>query len=236
MNVVVESDELSVSDDLSLSDESDIDIVNGELAVNEDEVGDLVSDNMIDASDDLSEIASEDVVVEDSLQNDSDELLAFDNDNNDISMGGISMDLPDEDLSITDETFDIQSSMNEADDIGFIQDNSLEAGDDLLDENDESEDNPIMEMGLTKEKNDLSHKNPDYSVFNYNPEEVQNSIDVVQITEKLLTLNSAKPQSNVLKIYDLRYKQNYTLEKIASELNIATDDVVEVLNEIVELV
>lgn len=88
------------------------------------------------------------------------------------------------------------------------------------------------------ENNDknIEYKALDYNIFSYNPNEIKNIVDTQQISENLINLNTKKPEYNVLEIFELRYKQNNSLEQISEKLNMSKEDIINVLNEIVELV
>lgn len=104
------------------------------------------------------------------------------------------------------------------------------------------------ELTLIEENTDLdslqedvpeqNFKPVDYSAFDYTPLEnsdTDTSADNDIIT-KLETLNENKPELHILKIFDLRYKQNSSIAKIAEDLNIEKETVIAALDEIVELI
>jgi hypothetical protein len=57
-----------------------------------------------------------------------------------------------------------------------------------------------------------------------------------EIERKLADLNKKNPELNILKIFELRYKQNLPIENIAEELQLEKQAVVTALDEIVELI
>ena len=88
-----------------------------------------------------------------------------------------------------------------------------------------------------KEKSeDINFKPIDYSAFDYTPNRnsISEKIDVV--TEKLAQLNNENPELEILKIFDLKYKQKLSINEIASELNVKEQDVIDILNKLIELV
>ena len=68
------------------------------------------------------------------------------------------------------------------------------------------------------------------------PDEFEIVNDDKELKEKLILLNDSKPELNIMSVFDLRYKKNYTLEQISIELNMVKDNVVKALNDIIELV
>ena len=196
------------------------------LLAEEDEIVDLVSDD--DGIENASEIEQElqlsdveelpivemsDNTVEDS--NSEFEIDELKEDDSAIELvGSDSDDFALEESSDSEESFGV--SMDEQDDLFQLQE----------------------EITVEEVKKDapISHKSLDYNVFDFNPSEIQSDVNAEQLSEKLVQLNDSKPEAKILKIFDLRYKKNYTLEQISAELNMQNDEIVAVLNEIVELV
>ena len=120
-----------------------------------------------------------------------------------------------------------------------IQEVDLE-GSELLDDSLNISEN-IETLGIIDKEiatqEEIVHKAVDYSAFNYTPiEEKASNIDTNTISNKLINLSNNKPELNILKIFDLKYKQNQTIEYIAKELNVDKNIVITALDEIVDLI
>ncbi len=93
------------------------------------------------------------------------------------------------------------------------------------------------EPGEPQEKEeDRSFKPVDYSLFSYTPENTEDAANINEIERKLADLNKKNPELNILKIFELRYKQNLPIANIAEELQLEKQAVVTALDEIVELI
>ena len=89
---------------------------------------------------------------------------------------------------------------------------------------------------VAKEESEPEYALVDYSPFSYIPEIKDIDADLQNIESKLIDLNRQKPELNILKIFDLRYKQNLPINKIAVDLNIQKQTVLQAIDEIVELI
>ena len=76
----------------------------------------------------------------------------------------------------------------------------------------------------------------DYSAFNYVPEIDEKDIDIEGITEELIELNHKRADLNILKVYELKYKENCSVSEIALQLEMSEDRVIETLSEIIAIV
>ena len=76
----------------------------------------------------------------------------------------------------------------------------------------------------------------DYSVFNYEPEIDNDDIDVEGISKELVELNHKRGDLNILKVYELKYKENLSVQEIALQLEMSEDSVIEALSEIIAVV
>ncbi len=94
----------------------------------------------------------------------------------------------------------------------------------------------VSEESVEEKKEELSYKPMDYSLFNYAPEVHTDTDKIKSIEMKLSDLNSQRPELNIMRIFDLKYKQNLPITKIAEELNIDKQDVISALDEIIELI
>ncbi len=147
----------------------------------------------------------------------------------------------DENFIIDNNEFEnIEQNLNENDNIDIT----------LFDDN---EDNPEQDFGIensltlepadatieeynTAENTEPAFKPVDYSLFNYVPETHNEDIDIQNLENKLAELNEQKPELNILKIFDLKYKQNLPITEIAEKLQIEKQDVLSALDEIVDLI
>ena len=76
----------------------------------------------------------------------------------------------------------------------------------------------------------------DYSVFNYEPEIDNDDIDVEGISKELVELNHKRGDLNILKVYELKYKENLSVQEIALQLEMSEYSVIEALSEIIAVV
>ena len=92
------------------------------------------------------------------------------------------------------------------------------------------------ETDLTE--NDDENKNTESSVF-LTLSTFDNSIkdfDMNLFIKELTELNRRHPELHVVKIYELKYKDNYSVTQIAEELEIHEDVVIDALSEIISLI
>ena len=76
----------------------------------------------------------------------------------------------------------------------------------------------------------------DYSVFDFTPQENNEEVDVDEIKANIEELDSKHPELNILKVYDLKYKNKNSVSEIATQLSMNEEQVVEALNEIIAVV
>ena len=81
-----------------------------------------------------------------------------------------------------------------------------------------------------------SYRNLDYSKFSYTPQNLDEDFDIEKLVSELQDLNNKKPELNILKIYNLKYKENRSVADIASLLGMSKDNIVEALSEIVAII
>ena len=104
----------------------------------------------------------------------------------------------------------------------------LQQGDELLENSD-----LLNEETATSDELEA----PDYNLFGF--ESADNIIeqqDINEIQEGLLDLNKKRPELNIVKIFELKYKENSSVSQIALSLEMSEENVLEALNEIVALV
>ena len=148
----------------------------------------------------------------------------------------------DEDLDINSTEYEnIEPKLNDYDnniDITLFDDNEINAEQGFGIEDsltlESTDENP--EESYPEDKAQPVFKQVDYSLFDYVPEVHNDDADIQTLEDKLIELNEQKPGLNILKIFDLKYKQNLPITEIADKLNIEKQDVISALDEIVDLI
>ena len=127
---------------------------------------------------------------------------------------------------------------------------NIELNDEVLDVNIDNDDISMVEEpnlikldetnnieGNLEPVSDSQHKNIDYSAFGYEPNiGISDDGDVNGVSSKIIELDVSKPNLQILKIFDLKYKQNLTLDQIAENLGMEKQDVVKALDELIDLI
>lgn len=111
-----------------------------------------------------------------------------------------------------------------------------EVADEQVSLEDDYNEDEFLEPEYENNHENIEYKALDYNIFSYNPNEIKNIVDTKQISENLINLDTRRPDLNVLAIFELRYKQNNSLEQISEKLNMSKENIISALNEIVELV
>lgn len=96
--------------------------------------------------------------------------------------------------------------------------------------------NDIEEFSEDAIPSNTESRQVDYSAFNYVPDSDSDDIDVGGITKELLDLNHKRPELNIIKVYELKYKENLSLSDIALQLEMSENSVLEALSEIIAIV
>ena len=92
---------------------------------------------------------------------------------------------------------------------------------------------------LLSEENDKTPINDtavNYSVFNYIPDKNTEDIDIDVIIKDLSELDRKRPELNIVKVYELKYKDNLSVSEIALQLEMSENNVIEALSEIIAVV
>ena len=93
---------------------------------------------------------------------------------------------------------------------------------------------------LTEEGSDSGNSGytpTDYSKFNIGLEDEEDDIyDANEISDELAKLSGKRPELNISQVYNLKYKEKQSVPQIANQLEMAENDVIEALCEIVALV
>ena len=147
----------------------------------------------------------------------------------------LSADISDNDFSIDIED---DTLIQESDVTDFLQEENSSFNleeeplvEDILEESDDNSEN-VSELKAE------GYTTINYSQFNFEPDlnGLEESIDKELITKDLEELSNKNPDLNILKIYNLKYKENQTIPKIASDLQISEEQVIEALNEIIAVI
>ena len=94
----------------------------------------------------------------------------------------------------------------------------------------------LSEDNNSSQQEDFDFKSVDYSAFDYTPEPEENDFDKTYLEEQLLNLDKSKPELNILKIFELKYKQNLSISSIAEQLNTDKQSIIAALDELIKLV
>ena len=138
---------------------------------------------------------------------------------NDLNDFYLSEDETDSELSIAKSDTEELNSF----DIDLDGNDNLSIDDSLINEN---------ALNST-EKED---KKTDYSIFNFNEFEPEEELDKNAILSNLVQADKKNPDNHVLEIFNLKYKQNLTINTIADQLNLSRQEVIKVLKELTDLV
>lgn len=97
------------------------------------------------------------------------------------------------------------------------------------------EEGTVSEPIIESEGNDNSKEfaPPKYDCFNFEPEIDDTSYNSEDINDSLQELDTKHPEWNVLKICELKYKENKSVEEIAESLGMGVDEVLDTLSEII---
>ena len=97
------------------------------------------------------------------------------------------------------------------------------------------EEETVSEPIIESEGNDNSKEftPPKYDCFNFEPEIDDTSYNSEDINDSLQELDTKHPEWNVLKICELKYKENKSVEEIAESLGMGVDEVLDTLSEII---
>lgn len=220
-NTVLEED----NTDSLLEDENIIETLTGSESVIEDDN----KEEAIEEDDEILEAEEQIAEIEESIE-DEDSLLIGDG-----SSKNISLDLEEDTL--------LEDTGND-DDLLFLQDEnkaeSLALDEDLTEESLEIEDDSEIDE-ISHHDTDSTEQQvlADYSVFGFESEpdeSICDNIDADMIANDLQELATKTPDVDIIKIYNLKYKENQTIPKIASDLQISEEQVIDALNEIIAVI
>ena len=213
-----------------------------------------------DLTDNISQESESNSLTEDELM--SNELI-MEEDSNDLAYEELNLETSNEDIPILDlDTQTEENNISTTNKLNFENDiNTLQfdadVSDNKIEEFESDVDNAILlepvnnpETSLQETDSDLLKENEtlyneqevsqpiktDYSVFDYVPSEATENVDTNSINNKLDNLNEQRPDLNIKSIFELKYKENLTVEEIAYKLNLEKQDVVKALDEIIDVV
>ncbi len=90
------------------------------------------------------------------------------------------------------------------------------------------------------EESDSSFSPTDYSLFgtrlNAEDEEEDLTLDAEELASEISKLDSKRPELNIIRVYNLKYKENASVPQIAEQLEMSESSVLEALSEIIALV
>lgn len=138
-----------------------------------------------------------------------------------------------EDIDIFVETEDVDLLEVDGGNLVAEGDSELYATEELLveNENGDSENSIAPQLEVNSDM---------YSCFSFDPgnivEEINNYYDGEEIYKELLELDKSYPQYQVLKLYNLRFVDGLSIEKIAEHLSQDINSVIETLNVIIDIV
>ena len=174
------------------------------------------TNNFIDSTSLLEEDTSEDSIID---INEDSELINVEQD--DISNEDLLLNLEDNNEELTN-SIDISSNIDTLDsDISEINIDITE------------------ELNSNEDDNKISNENikvPDYSVFSYKSDKEAEIIDAEDIKKDIIEINDKFPQLKIIDVYNLKYKENYSINEIASKLSMDENKVIDSLNEIISVI
>ncbi len=174
------------------------------------------TNNFIDSTSLLEEDTSEDSIID---INEDSELINVEQD--DISNEDLLLNLEDNNEELTN-SIDISSNIDTLDsDISEINIDITE------------------ELNSNEDDNKISNENikvPDYSVFSYKSDKEAEIIDAEDIKKDIIEINDKFPQLKIIDVYNLKYKENYSINEIASKLSMDENKVIDSLNEILSVI
>ena len=174
------------------------------------------TNNFIDSTSLLEEDTSEDSIID---INEDSELINVEQD--DISNEDLLLNLEDHNEELTN-SIDISSNIDTLD--SDISDINIDIAEEL---NSNEDDNKISNENI---------KVPDYSVFSYKSDKEAEIIDAEDIKKDIIEINDKFPQLKIIDVYNLKYKENYSINEIASKLSMDENKVIDSLNEILSVI
>ena len=176
----------------------------------EDDLLELSEEQLDVSNEPVEEVASEDFEVED-----------FTELTEDLSTS----ELAEDDLLEPQESLEL-NELSEEQPLGILDENLDDIADSIT---------TTLEANLEENNEPTGKFKPmDYSVFDFTPQENNEEVDVDEIKANIE--DSKHPELNILKVYDLKYKNKNSVSEIATQLSMNEEQVVEALNEIIAVV
>ncbi len=178
----------------------------------EDDLLELSEEQLDVSNEPVEEVASENLEVED-----------FTELTEDLSTS----ELAEDDLLEPQESLEL-NELSEEQPLGILDENLDDIADSIT---------TTLEANLEENNEPTGKFKPmDYSVFDFTPQENNEEVDVDEIKANIEELDSKHPELNILKVYDLKYKNKNSVSEIATQLSMNEEQVVEALNEIIAVV
>ena len=196
---------------------------------------------------DLNLVTNDELLDTEENESFIDDLSPADTEEDDIGMPAD--DLLVNDITASDDSIDIDSALET--DENILIDDAAETDELNFDDNSSfdilegAEDENLLEMTDSESLEEQSAADIqvdnggifDYSVFDYEPEqENQEDYSSVISDDDINSLNDEFPELNILKVFDLRFNQNMTVNQIKNELGMSKEDVAKALRELLSLV
>ena len=99
---------------------------------------------------------------------------------------------------------------------------------------DESEDTELSPVEQVDE-DEPDFAIPSYDCFEYEPEEEEPEYEPI-LMDDLKSLESSKSDTMVVDVCKLKYKENYSVDKIAETLGLSQTQVLDILDKVINLV
>ena len=220
-------------DNVSLEEQSSVNIENNQT---DELTNDESSLDLVDAAVELENTDEEDETLQE-VQPIEEELTAENTGELEFDDG---LDLSDSleeysdnnELDVYEEPVELESSSEDfsLDETDSIQDSLIESIDE---ENIVDLADSAAEQG---ESNNSNNDFIDYSMFHYTPKNKDDDIDENEVVKEILDLSKKRPELNIIKVYNLKYKDKLPVSDIAEQLEMSNNNVIEALNEIISIV
>lgn len=198
------------------------------LTESSEESIDLVSETETeDLYEDLEEVyTEEESLIEEELDID----LELSEDENIIMSEDI------ENLEITEDEFEIESTeaLGNIEEVQEALEENLDITEDILDTTELDEKNELTEEVSELEETSEKTANFYHNCFDFTPENIEYNTE--EICSDIVSLAEKYPEKKIIEICDLKYTKKLSLSEIANELEKTSEEVAEVLTEIIEIV
>lgn len=193
---------------------------------------DVIIENAVEEENEPLELVEE---VEEAGEFENDEELSpvldieeniIDNNINEFEETEALEELPVEDTLLSDDTEEEETFNLEG----------LSLQDDVSETDDLEEVEELQELTPIEEEQKEPTDTIDYSAFEFTPENVINEFDAEEIAENIKQISSKRPELKITSVFNLKYKENHSVEEISEELGMSKENVLEALSEIIATV